>query len=67
MRSVTAVAAEIAGLDHKVGRLELTAREKPMALDTSSSASATAGPAVRLGTLRRKLLGRYPQTGPVFA
>ena len=40
---------------------------KPMKLDTSFAVAATGEPPVRLREIREKLLGRYLQTGPIFA
>jgi hypothetical protein len=40
---------------------------KLMKLDTSFAAAASGQPPVRLRDLRRALIGRYPQTGPIFA
>jgi hypothetical protein len=40
---------------------------KPMKLDTSFAVRETGGPPVRLAALRKRLLGRYLQTGPIFA
>jgi 5-methylthioadenosine/S-adenosylhomocysteine deaminase len=45
----------------------LIAWGKPMKLDTSFAVRETGGPPVRLATVRRQLLGRYMQTGPIFA
>jgi cytosine/adenosine deaminase-related metal-dependent hydrolase len=40
---------------------------KPMKLDTSFAVRETGAPPVRLATLRKQLLDRYVQTGPIFA
>jgi 5-methylthioadenosine/S-adenosylhomocysteine deaminase len=57
-----------------VGRLSdshafepLTAWGKQMLLDTSYTAAGSAEPAPKLADIRAKLLGRFPQTGPIFA
>jgi 5-methylthioadenosine/S-adenosylhomocysteine deaminase len=46
---------------------DLVAWGKPMALDTSYVVQAGAVASPRLRELRERLLGRYPQTGPIFA
>ncbi len=40
---------------------------RPMTLDTSFAAAASGQAPVRLRDLRKKLIARYPQTGPIFA
>jgi 5-methylthioadenosine/S-adenosylhomocysteine deaminase len=40
---------------------------KPMKLDTSFAVRETGSPPVRLAALRKQLLERYVQTGPIFA
>ena len=40
---------------------------KPMALDLVYSVIASAEPPPRLADIRKELLARYPQTGPIFA
>jgi hypothetical protein len=40
---------------------------RPMKLDTSFAVRASGAPPVRLADVRRRLLGRYLQTGPLFA
>jgi 5-methylthioadenosine/S-adenosylhomocysteine deaminase len=57
-----------------VGRLadvsayeELTAWGKPMLLDTSFVAGTAADSHPKLAEIRRKLLERFPQAGPIFA
>jgi hypothetical protein len=40
---------------------------KPMKLDTSFAVRASGAAPVRLADLRERLLGRYLQTGPIFA
>jgi cytosine/adenosine deaminase-related metal-dependent hydrolase len=45
----------------------LVAWGKPMLLDTSYSVKASPEPAPRLAQLRRELIDRYPQVGPIFA
>jgi 5-methylthioadenosine/S-adenosylhomocysteine deaminase len=46
---------------------ELVAWGKPMVLDTSYVAHTAATPSPRLREIRERLLGRYAQTGPIFA
>jgi 5-methylthioadenosine/S-adenosylhomocysteine deaminase len=46
---------------------DLVARGKPMIMDTSYVAQSAAAASPRLRELRERLLGRYPQTGPIFA
>ena len=45
----------------------LLAWGKQMVMDTSYVAQAAGATSPRLGELRERLLGRYPQTGPIFA
>ena len=40
---------------------------KAMKLDTSYAAAGTGATPVRLSEIRKALLERYPQTGPIFA
>jgi hypothetical protein len=49
------------------GKEDLVAWGKPMALDTSYVVQAGTAASPRLRELRERLLGRYPQTGPIFA
>jgi 5-methylthioadenosine/S-adenosylhomocysteine deaminase len=46
---------------------DLIAWGRPMALDTSYIARPAGTASPRLHELRARLLGRYPQTGPIFA
>ena len=46
---------------------DLVAWGKPMIMDTSYVAQSAAAASPRLRELRERLLGRYPQTGPIFA
>jgi 5-methylthioadenosine/S-adenosylhomocysteine deaminase len=59
--------AELAAASGPASLEPLLAWGKPMLLDTSYSVRASPEPAPRLAQIRRELIDRYPQVGPIFA
>lgn len=56
---------QLAGQDAELE--DVLAWGKPMALDTTFAALPTGAAPPRLADIRRRLLERYPQSGPIFA